>query len=1015
MTRGIASALATAGLLAVAVAAERKGEKHSTIFQIGTPDGLSAEFGGTRRLWPHYLEVFPKPIVFTVGKSHLSEWPYIHPSNMDTWAGGRPQTFTIRFHVSALPPRPLHFVVGITDTCADRPPLVTIAFNGRRLTPWRPPHGTARGAFEPATWANPSSKVFPVPAGAVRPGDNTVTIHCETKSWLVYDYIRLGTDPKPANLQGDSEGLLEEFLAGPMKDVEEIVFAARRPGRDGHWYANFSYYAPDTRRLTYGDGGKLCRLNLRTGERVVLLSDPKGGVRDPQVHYDGQRILFSYRKGGSPCYHLYEIDVNGTDLRQLTDGPYDDIEPTYLADGGIMFVSGRANRWVNCWLTKVGILYRCDADGANIRMISSNNEHDNTPWPLPDGRVLYQRWEYVDRSQVHYHHLWTANPDGTGQMVYYGNLNPGVVMIDAKPIPGTQKILAIFSPGHGRREHDGIVTVVDPNAGPDMRPFARSVSRGADFRDPWAFGEKCFMAARGHDIVVMNGRGATKAVYTLPDADRRAGLQCHEPRPLVRRERERAIPHRVKLGQETGRLVLVNVYHGRNMGGVKQGEIKKLLVLETLPKPINFTGGMEPLSYGGTFTLERVLGTVPVEPDGSAHMELPALRSLILVALDEDDLAVKRMQSFLTVMPGETTGCAGCHENRSDTPTMPPGLLALSRPPSRIEPIAGVPDVLDFPRDVQPILDKHCVKCHGYDATKAGGPRSGGVILTGDRGPMFSHSYYTLSVRQQFADGRNRAVSNYPPRAFGSGGSPLMKKILTGHNGVKLSDRERTAVRLWIETGAAYPGTYAALGTGMIGGYASNQIDRSDTKWPEMKAAMAVLQRRCASCHVKRLQMPASPTDNMGMPPWAIHYGHPYLRFSRHILYNLTHPDKSLLLLAPLAKPAGGSGICNPNTKRGAEPDRNAPPVFADAADPDYQKLLLAIRRTAAELDRIKRFDMPGFRPRPAWIREMQRYGILPEKLADDAPLDPYEVEQRYWKSLWWQPRERVAGLPHGR
>ena len=150
------------------------------------------------------------------------------------------------------------------------------------------------------------------------------------------------------------------------------------------------------------------------------------------------------------------------------------------------------------------------------------------------------------------------------------------------------------------------------------------------------------------------------------------------------------------------------------MAGVKPGEIKKLLVLESLPMPIHYTGGMEPISYGGTFTLERIVGTVPVEPDGSAYIELPALRSFFFVALDENDLSVKRMQSFLTVQPGETSSCVGCHEQRTRTPRQlvrHPGLVApLQRPPSKIEPIADVPDVIDYPRDVQPILDALCVQ-----------------------------------------------------------------------------------------------------------------------------------------------------------------------------------------------------------------------------------------------------------------------------------------------------------------
>ena len=145
--------------------------------------------------------------------------------------------------------------------------------------------------------------------------------------------------------------------------------------------------------------------------------------------------IASYRQGGTETYHLWEIQADGTGLRQLTDGIYDDIEPSYLPDGGIVFVSARARRWVQCWLTQVASLHRCDADGRHIRPLSANLEQDNTPWPLPDGRILYMRWEYVDRSQVHYHHLWTMNPDGTGQTVFFGNLHPGDVYIDAKPIP----------------------------------------------------------------------------------------------------------------------------------------------------------------------------------------------------------------------------------------------------------------------------------------------------------------------------------------------------------------------------------------------------------------------------------------------------------------------------------------------------------------------------------------------------------------------------------------------------
>lgn len=810
--------------------------------------------------------------------------------------------------------------------------------------------------------------------------------------------------------KADMPQMLKDALAGPMAGVEEIVFACRQLHTDGHWYANFGYYAENAERKAYRAMGRLCKLNIRTGKVTTLLDDPKGTIRDPQVHYNGKKILFSYRKGGSDDFHLYEINADGSGLKQLTDGPYTDIEPTYLPDGSIIFCSNRCHRWVGCWLTHVAILYRCDANGNNIRAISTNSEHENTPWPLPDGRVLYQRWEYVDRSQVHYHHLWTIYPDGTKQMIYYGNMHPGTVMIDAKPIPGTEKILAVFSPGHGRKEHAGDITIVTPKTGPDDKGSARRVSRGANFRDPYPFSEDCFLVAQDSRLLLMNGRGETAEIYRLPAELIKAGVHLHEPRPLRPRPRERVIPHQVDLAEATGKLILWDVYRGRNMEGVKRGEIKKLLVVEPLPAPIHYTGGMEPISYGGTFMLERILGTVPVEEDGSAYMEVPAMRSLFFVALDKNNKTVKRMQSFMTVMPGETTGCVGCHEPRTQAPANKERNrpVATKRAPSRITPLKGIPEVFDFPRDIQPILDKHCVSCHGYEKTKKGGPRAGGIILTGDHGPLYSHSYYTLTLRRQFVDGRNKPKSNLAPRAIGTNASPLMKKLEGEHYSVKATGHEIDMVRYWIEVGAPYPGTYAALGCGMIGGYTENRQDKSDQQWPSTITAVEVMKNRCGGCHNKSfLPLPVGMSDNRNVPPWHDQPGY----VPRHLVYNLTRPEKSLLLLAPLSRKAGGFGLCKPRDQKDDDPNK-ALPVFADTSDADYQKILAMCQYGSEQLKKIKRFDMPDFRPRRAYVREMKRYGILPKDLADDARIDVYATDQAYWQSLWHKPQDNAVPDP---
>ena len=966
------------------------------LFCIGTADNHAAEFGLTElgEGYTAFPRRFSDPVLYTVGKSTPCQWPYIHPAQQDKWAGGRAHTFTIRFQSATDRDRPLFLVIGLAGGAPAQRSKVAVTVNQTRLPVQVAPSGDPRVCFQPTGAGKPETMIFEIPPGQIRGGENTISIRLDEQSWIIYDYVALRTEGKPLPLEiPEPPDLPAQFRKGPMAGVDEIVFAVRQLGEDPHWYANFGPTLDHSRWRTYGHGGRLCRLNLITGELAVLLEDAQGGIRDPVVHYDGRKVLFSYRRGGSPNYLLYEINTDGSGLRQLTDGPYDDIEPIYLPDGQIMFVSSRCRRCVGCHTTDVAVLYCCDGDGGNIRILSSNDEHDNTPWVLPSGQVVYTRWEYVDRNQMAFHHLWITSPDGIRQTVFYGNMHPGTTMIDAKPIPGSRKIVASFSPGHGIRGHDGTLTVVDPRGGPDRQSFARPISHSRDYRDPWAFSEEAFMAACRTQIVLMNGFGMTHVIYELPEADVKAGLQCHEPRPLVPRRREPMISSAVDRREQTGRVLVLNIYRGRNMVGVQPGQINKLLILETLPKAMNFTGGMEPVSYGGAFTLKRILGTIPVEADGSAFAELPALRSLFFVALDENDMAVKRMQSFMTVMPGETTTCVGCHERRTTAPqSRRADLMALRRPPSRISPIPDVPNVFDYPRDIQPILDRHCMPCHDDDR------RDGRISLSGDRGPVFSISYYTMTATHLVADGRN-GLGNRPPRSIGSSGSRLVKLLDGSHYEARLSPREQLMIRLWIDSGAAYPGTYAALGCGMIGGYEiidrSIQLDRSDTEWPGMQASIAALERRCSSCHAGQMALPLSPSHSVGQPPWvAMTEDDIRRRFSRHLLYNLTRPDKSLILLAPLSKEGGGLGACGTA-------------IFADSDDQDYQKVLAAIGLAELRLQKIKRFDMPGFRPRKRYVQEMKRYGIIPDDSPADAPIDVYQTDRKYWESLRYRP---IAG-----
>jgi hypothetical protein len=800
----------------------------------------------------------------------------------------------------------------------------------------------------------------------------------------------------PAASPAPSSSLLAKALQGPLRGVQDLVFCTRLKYDDGHWYANIGYYCDDEHRKAYTgngnpDAGLLCKWNLRTSALTVLLNAKGGSVRDPQVHYDAGKVLFSLRKAGEDYYHLHEINVDGSGLRQLTSGPFDDYEAAYLPDGGIVFVSTRCKRWVNCWMTQVGIIYRCDGDGSHIEQLSANTEHDNTPWVMPDGRILYTRWEYVDRSQVEFHHLWTMNPDGTGATIFYGNMHPNIVMIDAKPIPGTTKVLASFSPGHGVNEHAGIATVVGPEGGPDDKASAIAIQKGRFTRDPYPVADGCHLAARDNEVVLMDGSGQVEVIYAYKGPG-----QIHEPRPVAPRPRERLIPSRTQVAQPLGRFVLANVYEGRKLEGVKRGDVRRLLILESLPKQVNFSGGPDLVSWLGTFTLERVLGTVPVESDGSAFFEAPADRQLFFVTLDGKDLSVKRMQSFTSVRPGEVTGCVGCHEHRTKTPDthLQGQLLATQRPASRIETFQGFPDVLDFTRDIQPILDRHCVKCHNYEK------REGMTILAGDLGPNWSHAFFTMFARRLVADGRN-GLGNQPPRTIGSSASRLLEKVSGGHHDVAVSPAEWRTLWLWIESGAPYAGTYAGLRNTAqqeIAGRAMGTV---------LGQASGLLKDRCARCHEsdpdgENRPLPLTTEwgrknrQRLGRPTGAyervVLENDPIARFSPNILINFTRPELSPLLRGPLSKSAGGFGSCGDGG-------------FASIADPGYQQLLAGLRQGKAILDSEPRFGTPAFKPNPQYIREMKKYGVISAgfDLARQ-PLDYFAVDQAYWRSLWTAP-----------
>ncbi len=594
---------------------------------------------------------------------------------------------------------------------------------------------------------------------------------------------------------------------------------------------------------------------------------PLGSFQHPEISYDGRRILFAYVHAETTpqnresnldrFYHLYEMAADGTGLRQLTQGPYDDFSPRYLPDGRIIFISTRRGGFHRCGQgpCPVYTLALAEADGSNPRPISWHETHEWDPVVGNDGRILYTRWDYVDRHAVHYEQLWSARPDGTNPRIYYGNntFNP-VGVWEARPVPGSSRVMATAAAHHAmtagsiilldvQKGVDGPdpVTRLTPDAlfpeseapvaqrGPGtwhapagvVRPPAIPVEQarwpGHCYRSPYPLSETYFLAAYSYDALLGEPEANPAAMFGLylVDAFGNKELLFRDPEisslwpvPLRSRERPPELPSLLEPSAVAqGTFILQDIY--RAWPALPPGSVKRLRIVQVLPKSTWHANdpmvGLANASPG-----KQVLGTVPVEADGSAHFRAPARIPLAFQALDELGQAVQVMRSVTYLQPGETAACVGCHERRSDAPPTLVTALASRRAPSTIEPGPDGSRPFSYPLLVQPVLDRYCVSCHDKAHT------GGGVLLTGEPEGAFSVSYNALAPRVSFSSwggkpGDFREVNSEPlskPGFFGARGSTLMKLLRDGHRDVKLEAVDFERLATWMDANALFYGTF---------------------------------------------------------------------------------------------------------------------------------------------------------------------------------------------------------------
>ena len=690
-----------------------------------------------------------------------------------------------------------------------------------------------------------------------------------------------------------------------------------------------------------------------------------GTVYDMSPSFDAKKLLFSwmaikpdpafkptgevgYRKN-IDSFHVYEINVDGTGLRQITTGRFHDVHPIYLPDGRICFTSTRGKSYSMCQPGLSSALFTMNADGTDIRRIEFSTLACMSPYVLDDGSVLFTRWEYQDKSLFTLQSLWTVNPDGTRVQLFFGNTitNPNVIW-QAKPIPGTKDVLCILGPHHGNpvgalgivsREHGmenpkGIRNItreynyvpskqVHAGGGPGDRQFTWA------WRDPWPVREDLFLAAYGGPL-----RGGPKRyrIYAVDPAGNKAlvfedrKISCFNPVPLMPRTPPRVMVPIARSDKTYGTFFLQDVYKGIEDKGIQRGRVKAIRILTQGPKPCNMRGRREfdhdPVISRGSYYTKGCFGTVPVEKDGSAHFKAPAGVELYFEALDADGKELIRMGSTTQIMPGERQSCIGCHEPRTSAGSVRL-TTAMRRAASEIAPPPwGHGGAIDFVRDVQPVFDKHCVKCH------SGAQPKKGLDLSNDKSRYFNMAYGNLLDRNlvHYIYINRGLTDNFKPLETGSHRSKLVAHLDAGHSKVKLSNADKRRLYTWIDANCPYYGTYDNTRPGTAG---SRDLWRD--KWQG---------RQWRSDLDKALAMPGD-NGKKGRRP----------RIGNQSI-NLTHPEFSSILTLSLAKSAGGQAD-----------DKNA--TFKDKTDPRYLAALKAIQAGASALAAKPRVDMPDAKPVP--------------------------------------------------
>jgi len=620
-----------------------------------------------------------------------------------------------------------------------------------------------------------------------------------------------------------------------------------------------------------------------------------GSILSPAVSYDGKTIAFAFVEGNGDsrahrlhldhannghwdrgfCYHLFSIGADGSDLTQLTDGTFNDFSPCFTPAGRIAFISERRGSYLRCGRRcPTFTLFDMLPDGSDIRCISYHETNEWSPAITHDGMLLWTRWDYVDRHGCTAHHPWITTPDGRNPRPVHGNYSVrsqrADMEMDCRAIPGSHQFMGTGAPHHGQAF--GSLVVIDPRIQDDdaMAPVKRFTpdagfpeSQGGlqTYGTAWPLSDgyalcayepvevKAVSQRMVFGLYLVDKFGNKELIYRDPS------IACLNPTPLRATARPPVIPEqrlRLKPG-ETGEatVTIADVYKSL-LPWPSNTLITAIRVWRIFPASagtadLPFPTGIQVAEgYDSVNLVRHLVGTVPVEKDGSAHFKVPTQTELFFQAVDATGCAVQSMRSSTTFMPGERMSCQGCHEPklRAPEPLTQATPLASLRPPSVCQPGPDGTRPFSYPRLIQPVLDRHCVTCHTEKITRAkpnekrppdlrsgleGMPPAEAKqkFLARKLGPYYV-SYVNLAKPYGFISygaGHNWLSPKFyrtTPGAFGARASLLYPLLKTGHHGVRLSEEELARFSIWLDAVSQFFGVYEPEGGAeqFIGGIA---------------------------------------------------------------------------------------------------------------------------------------------------------------------------------------------------